>query len=554
MTVFSGCEEVADLTIDPIESQPEFTFAPETGSPGSVVEIIGANLSDVQKVAIGTAEAEISSKSDNGLKVIVPVDAETGKIHLTFADKVYSSENNFSVSSTPVPAIASFQPLEVSRGDEVTITGSLLDQVKSVYVGEFEAAIVSQSAVEIVITAPEGFTTASIYLNYDYTTTYGMVKETSAVSENELGLLLPSISSVDPGLSGLDIGDVLTLNGSNLDLVDSIGFDGVIVNDFTYTEGEIIVAVPEGATSGTLRLYATDGTYEHETSFGVALPSIDSFTPQKGAAEPETVRPFSILGNNLHLVDSVKVGNVLGDIVSQSESQLLFSVGGTTSGLIYLFSSNGMVTSSAPFAFVGDFWVNDWDNEFAVDRFSHFQNNNLGEFSEAVVTGEGGNNYAQFELGGAINNNSFYMWGADNGTNDRFSLYVSRPEGVYIEFDMRVPEISEASKQEDGTFKFKLYIMDALGWGASGEYSYGYNGPTSYVQTDGEWQHFKMHLADFVASGNGGLYTVDQVDGTEGAFLHPNSLRIVTFVFGVPTEDGTGSVVLDLDNVKFSIE
>jgi hypothetical protein len=553
--VLGSCEEAADLSIDPIDSVPSFTFSPEIGYPGSVIVITGTNLSDVAKVAIGTAEATIISKSASEIKVEVPVKAQSGKIVLTFASKVYTSDYSFTVSDTPVPAISEFSPLEISRGGNVTIEGALLNNVKRVYVGSIEAEIVSKSDEKIVIIAPDDFTTASITLIYDYTTTYGMVKETSTVSAVELALLLPSISSVEPALAGLNIGDILTIEGTSFNLVDTIMFGTIIVDkdNFTFENGVIKVAVPTGATSGSLALQAKDGVFVFDTQFVVNLPSISSFTPQKGSPS-QSDRPISVLGTNLNLVDSVYIGNEKAMMVSQSANQLLFTIGGETNGTIQLFSANGIVKSAAPFAFAGNFWVNDWDNVFDIVRFRNIANNGIATFTEELGT-ENGNNFAQLTMSNIENGKSFYLWGPDDKGDDRFSLYVSDPNGVYLEFDMKVIAIDAAAKQEDGTLEFKIYSMDAKGWGASGEYSYGANGPTSYVKTDGQWQSFRMHLKDFVASGNSGLYTAGQVEGIPGAFVHPNSIRILTWVFGIPGEDGAkGNIVLGLDNVKFVIE
>lgn len=554
--MFSGCDEVEGLSIDPVQADEDFTFSPEAGYPGSIVEINGSNLGDVQNVAFGTAEAEIVSKSDGQIKVKVPVKAATAKIHLAFAGKVYSSGNFFSVLDTPTPAITSFSPVEASRGETVTITGTLLDQVKRVAVGDLVAQIESQSAEELVFVAPEDFSTGSIYLFYDYTTNYGMVKETSTVSSSELGLKLPSISDVSPRITGLNIGEVLTFSGENLDLVNAIHFGDVVVSTegFDYADGSITVAVPEGATSGTLSLEATDGVYDHETSFSVNLPVISSFTPEKGEPMGDAERTFSVLGSNFGLVESVSVGAEPGEIISITDTQILFSTSASVNGTINLHTANGTVSSASPFAFVGEFWVNDWDTDFEVVRFSHLQNNNMPVFETAVVAGETGN-YAEVSFGGTFDGNkSFYLFGpGDTGNDDWFTLFVSNPAGVYVEFDIKVSSIDAALLQEDGTLPFKLFAMDSKGWGASGEYTYGYNGPSTSLQTDGEWQHFKMHLDDFVASGNGGMYTVDQVEGTEGAFCHPNSLRILTFVFGTPNET-SGNAVVGLDNIKFTIE
>jgi hypothetical protein len=242
------------------------------------------------------------------------------------------------------------------------------------------------------------------------------------------------------------------------------------------------------------------------------------------------------------------VGSTTATLQTKTSTLQLFTVPGNTAGLISLVTTNGTVISAVPFFFTGNMWVNDWNTVFPVDRYDKIANNGLGSF----VLDETTFGYAHISANGAINGKSFYLWGPAAG-NDKFVLYTPNPNGVYFEFDLNVLTIPDSLKQGDGTLKFKIFMMDARGWGASGEYSYGYNGPKSYVLADGAWHHFSMHLKDFKASDNSGLYTTDVISNKPGAYCHPNSLRIAAFVFGTPNVSGSGNMVLGLDNVKYVI-
>ncbi len=545
----TGCKETGDLFIDPVDYENPFTFTPSHGAPGSTVAIQGDDLSGVTKVSFGSIEGEILSQSGSSISAVVPVGALTSKIKVVKGGIVLTSRESFVVDPSPIPSVIGFDPAIAGSGDEITITGSLLDQVDSVFIGDLKAEIQgTPAATEMQIVAPVGLQTGKIRLFYTYLTHYGMYKPAEAASEAVLTLALPIITGIEPDITALNIGDEIVISGSLLDKVTKVEFGTIDAGTFTYDNGTITCNVPEGATTGTIKLTCTDGATESAT-FMVNLPSIDLFLPQKGAEGVATdSRSFVVDGTNLSLVTQVLVGTTEATIHTHTDAKIIFTVPANTAGFISLVADNGTVVSSIPFIFTGEFWVNDWSTVFPVDRYSHIQNNGFGGFALDEST----NPYARITADGDINNKSIYIWGPNDGY-DKFLLFTPNPDGVYLEFDLNVMALPDSLKQTDGTLKFKIFAMDARGWGASGEYSYGYNSPTSYVPADGEWHHITMHLKNFRASNNSGLYTADQVTAIAGAFCHPNSLRILAFVVGTPNPSGKGTITYALDNIKFVI-
>jgi len=545
----TGCKETGDIMIDPVEYEIPFTFSPSHGAPGSTVSIQGTDLTGVTRVAFGSTAGEIVSQSGSSISAVVPVGALSDKIKLVKGDVVLTSRTSFIVDESPVPTIISFEPAVASSGDVITITGNLLDQVDSVFIGSLKAEIHGvPTAASLDVVAPVGLQTGYIRLFYTYLTGYGMLKPAESVSDMVLSLALPVIESITPDIATLDVGDEVLITGTMLDVVTKVEFGTIEATPFTFADGTITCTVPVGATTGTIRLTVPDGAVESGT-FHVNLPAISLFLPDKGdEGLPTESRAFTIDGTNLDLVTEVTVGTTVATVQTHTSNKIIFFVPASTAGFISLASANGTVKSTVPFFFTGDMWVNDWESVFPIDRYDRIANNGLGGFVLDETAG-----CAQVSADGDINNKSFYLWGPAAG-NDKFSLYTPNPQGVYLEFDLNIVSLPDSLKQTDGTMKFKIFMMDALGWGASGEYSYGYNGPTSYVRTDGEWQHFRMHLKDFKASNNSGLYTADQVSTIAGAYCHPNSLRIVTYVFGTANVSGKGAMTIRLDNVKFVIE
>ncbi len=547
--VVAGCKETGDFIIDPVEYESPFTFTPSHGAPGVSVTIQGTSLSGISQVAFGSVAGEILSQSGTSIVAEVPVGALTSKIKLVKSGVVLTSRENFVVDESPTPTVISFSPAIAGSGEVITITGVLLNEVDSVFIGNLKAAIQgTPSSTEIQVIAPAGLQTGSIRLFYTYLTSYGMLKPAESVSTSQLTLALPMISDITPDINSLNIGDEVTISGSLLDIVSKVEFGTIDAGIFTYDNGTITCTVPEGATTGTIKLTCPDGSTQSAT-FHINLPAIASFLPQKGLEGVVTdSRSFVVDGTNLSLVSQVLVGTTPATIQNQTDTQILFTAPANTAGFISLVADNGTVKSSIPFIFTGDFWVNDWSTVFPVDRYDRIANNGFGAFALDEAT----NPWAQVSALGAVNGKSIYIWGPAAG-NDKFTLFTPNPDGVYLEFDLNILSLPDTLMQTDGTLKFKIFAMDALGWSASGEYSYGYNSPTSYVAADGQWHHFSLDLKAFKASNNSGLYTADQVSAISGAFCHPNSLRILALVVGTPNASGNGSITFAVDNLKFVI-
>lgn len=554
----NSCKKSADLEVDAVVKDTVFTFNPIHGYPGTSVKITGKNLGDVLSVSFGSKIATVSSQSETEIVVEVPLGGKTGKVVLVKETSAISSLTNFVVDESPAPTIMDFAPAIIGRRDTLTITGSWLDMVEMVTVGEEKLTIIEQSSTVLIVNTGRKLETGIINLHYKYLTSYGMEQSAISSSTQEVVLKLPTVSSLMPDKSKYDIGDTITITGSMFESLNEIFFDDVEATDYEIiNDEELWVVIPMGFVSGSIRLVVDDGeTASSELS--INLPSVTSFLPGKGEKLEGELRQFSVVGKNFSLVTGIQLGGENATIIEKTNTLLIFEADATFGGKIGLVTENGTVLSDEPFLLSGDFFVNDWDQTFVPNRFWKFANNNTGGIVVDTIN-DGGNNYVEIAMSGPLHNKSFYMWAPESEALgfDRFSLFTSNPNGVYVEFDIKVSDITEEIKTDD-SLVFKLFLMDARGWDATGSYAYGYNAPQVKVTTNGEWQHFSFHLDDFLASNNAGLYNVSQTDGitiNTSAWLHPNSLRIITFVFGTAgaDEEQVGNATIGLDNVKFSI-
>ncbi|HSV88171.1 MAG TPA: IPT/TIG domain-containing protein, partial [Bacteroidales bacterium] len=366
----SGCEESAPLSIDPVQLDAPFTFSPLSGHPGQIVAITGKGLADVTRVSFSTRGATIVSKTNEEIRVEIPVGALTGRIKLIRPNSVTSSITEFRVDPVPVPNIIGFTPAIVGRNQPVAITGNLLDQVDSVYVGTLRAVITAQTATTLNITTPAAMVSGPIRLYYDFLTEFGFLQVREAVSATQLSLALPVINSITPDISALDVGTVVTINGTMMDAVSQVRFGTVVASFTIVSPTQLTATVPAGATTGRIVLTVPDGTTQSESDFRVILPAISNFFPQKGAEIVGGTRDITLTGTGFDRVTEARLGTTPVTIMAQTATNITVRIGGSMTGIINLVTANGIVGTGIPFIITGDFWLVDFDRTFSPQRFT----------------------------------------------------------------------------------------------------------------------------------------------------------------------------------------
>ena len=541
-----SCEKSAPLSIDPIVIEAPFTFTPTHGSAGTAVTITGSGLNDVQKVSFGNTNGVILQKNNTEIKAEVPVGSISGKIKLVKAGSVITSVDVFTVDVTPVPTITEFSPAIAGSGEVITITGTLLERVDSVYIGSLKAEMQSKEATTITILTPTGLKTGLIRMFYNYMTSYGMQKVAESVSASNLSLALPVIISITPDITALDIGMELTITGTMLDVVTKVQF---ATTDAVFTINsptELKTTVPVGATTGKITLTVPDGTVQSGT-YQVNLPTVTSFTPAKGASQ-EGERILSIIGTRFSLVESVLVGPTAATIETSTETVLTITVAGTAAGKIGLVTKNGTVSSSLPFLLTGDFWVADFDNVYSPIRLQRtaldqWTENSINEAAEGGPTGK----YAKYT--GKANGSLAKIYWFGNGTGeDLFYLFTNDPNKVFFSFDISYSQLPANYINADGSVDIQVFSF------TSGDRNpYGFSKIVKVPFTGAEnWQNVRVELKDLIEDGN--LH-----DGTTPAShtskrVKPNKMRIMSLTFA-GSFNATGEVmVINVDNIKFTIE
>jgi len=151
-------------------------FSPREGIVGTVVTILGKNLSSVDEITFnGIKATQIESKTDTAIKVKVPAKATQGKIVVKSAS--YGSSTSladFKVTTPVVVKITSVSPAAGKEGDMIAITGENFVGVKKITFNTAGAiATTNPNSTTITVAVPGGAATGPITIS---TESFGYAK------------------------------------------------------------------------------------------------------------------------------------------------------------------------------------------------------------------------------------------------------------------------------------------------------------------------------------------------------------------------------------------
>lgn len=228
--------------------------------PGEQITITGQNLNLIGKLVVHGVEVSVEA-TDDGKNITFTFPAFTdvddwidGDIVMVtgteYADVPVVTESIAGTYILPAPKVTDV----IREGTDITLKGTDLDLATS---GSGGSVLRGETVVyvelvdgDLKLTLPLGEYNDKITLK----TSYGK----SSVVEYDY---LPVFDSFDK--QSVSVGYRLTINGTNLDLVQSITFvDNITVTEFeSKSQDTIILMVPEGAQTGTLKLNLANGTY-----------------------------------------------------------------------------------------------------------------------------------------------------------------------------------------------------------------------------------------------------------------------------------------------------
>lgn len=316
------------------------SLSPLTARPGEKITITGDYLNLIEEVIFPNkkAQAEFISQSREQIELLVPLDAQTGKVVISngMPDPILiESDSTLSVVTAKATKLS---PIPVKAGATLTIEGTDLDLVKAVIFGGNQkvGTFISQSVTKIEVQVPADAQDGNIALE--------MASLVTTQSTDVLEMVVPTISSVSPNPA--KNGKSISIKGINLDLVTNVVFAadkaGTIASQ---SATEITVDVPLDAVNGVVNLRTKANKTVSSSELTFVKPTITGINP----ASTQSNKPIVISGTHLDLVVQVKLGGGKSVAVANTnETELTITVpSGTTTDKITLVTTNGSEVVSA---------------------------------------------------------------------------------------------------------------------------------------------------------------------------------------------------------------
>ena len=314
-------------------------FAPAEVKPGSELTITGEYLNLIKEVIfadeVPVPADEFVSQSRQEIKVIVPDSAQTGKFILSDGAEIPNwiySEGELEVTLPSVEA-----PLDLvdkKPGDVIRVSGENFDLVKKVQMpngDEVEFTMTASSeGDELTFTLPDNVSDGEVTVLP--ASDVKVVVATVVVATPSNVVAVPAVN-----LRG---GDMITLKGTNMDLVTDVTFPGVeeAVGLESQNSTEIKVLMPAAAISGDLQLNTNSGKAT-AVSIATAKPENISYS----AATVPAGEALTVKGVNMDVVSAVVFsGNVEVTVSDATATAISLTVPTTAeTGALLLKMANG---------------------------------------------------------------------------------------------------------------------------------------------------------------------------------------------------------------------
>lgn len=316
--VLAACTSHEELDTNQLSGDVAFAgMAPNPVMRGAVLQIYGRNLSSVKEVQF-TGDVTVSEFTDikkgsklDTLYVTVPtVGPEVGPVTIvtdngtkasSFADLEYTEPIEFD----------SFTPATVLSRDVITIKGEYLYNVKSItFIGDVIVnEFVSQSRNELKVVVPANALSGKIIVSdvdkiNDQTTIPNDI-----YSPTDLTVGQPTVTKADT--TTYKSGDLITVSGGHLDMIQKIDLTGAAEVEFTVAEdfNSLSFNLPASATDGNIVLTSFAG----DTFDGgyIESKSVSALTISSNAEDGryKAGTDVTISGEDLDLVTKVDFNN-----------------------------------------------------------------------------------------------------------------------------------------------------------------------------------------------------------------------------------------------------
>lgn len=297
------------------------SLSPSQGSAGggTAVTLNGSGFTSVTSVTFGSAAASFTVESDT--QIIATSPAGSGSVAVTVTSASGTS-NAVTYTYLEAPVITSLSPSQgpTSGGNTVTINGTGVGFVgaSAVHFGSHSAAILSNHANEMTVTAPAG---PAAPVDVTVTAPGG----TSAPVPYYY-IAPPTVDALDPAVGPAAGGNVVNVYGGNLTLASAVHFGYTPATSFSVeSDSHLTVTAPPGTGTVSVTVLTPGGTSPAKLGGAyyiyVAAPVVDSLSPAQGPASGGN--HVTLTGSSLTHTDDVRFGGVRASFAVLSDTQIV---------------------------------------------------------------------------------------------------------------------------------------------------------------------------------------------------------------------------------------
>ncbi len=319
-------------------------FGPSPVARGGELRFLGSGMDQITKITIpGCGDiTDIKVISSTEIRVVVPQTAQPGTVVLHHAGGTIETKTLLTFLE-PI-SIESIEPLRVKPGEELTIKGDYLNLINEVCfsfledsVNVYADAFLTHERAEITVIVPEEAVSGTIYLS-DAKEIPNMLE-----SEQEVEIVLPATTPLD--LTGARGGDLVTIEGTDLDLVRLVLLPDGSEVDFDYADGKITFTLPDNVTDGTIVMVPASGVKVACANIGVVEPTELEAVPAEGLRGGDVLK---IKGVNIDQVESLVFPGVADAVapatISATELSVVFPEAAQSGDVILNLKSGKTVT------------------------------------------------------------------------------------------------------------------------------------------------------------------------------------------------------------------
>ena len=289
--------------------------APNPVMRGGELRILGTNLENVSEVrfAGGVTETDFNvtkSGAHGELRVMVPLEGPVvGKVSIVTKDGTVLDSFADLAFTEPIE-LDSFAPAEVLSGDVVTVKGEYLNNVQEVILGGvYITEFVSKDRHELKFVVPCNAVTGYVIVGDVNELVDPNTIPNQIYSATELVVGDPTVN--EAAKATYKSGDVITVTGAHLDMIEKVDLVGAAEVDFSVAEDgkSLSFTLPASATDGAVTLTSfagkafSAGEIETVTVADLAIKSLAEDGRYKAGCQVE------ITGSDLDLVSKVDFVN-----------------------------------------------------------------------------------------------------------------------------------------------------------------------------------------------------------------------------------------------------